>query len=185
MRRWVTALMLAFPPASAARAQDQYRGLPFPPDEIYEAMLGYADSGGFQGLTASLRYVHPLSTTLRESFQEDPEAGIRAAAVRGSPAEAREAVLRLIFLDLRYNLAAAAAEEDAAKRAQQVRLAALDYSFLSPRLRAADRAVDRAAQELLRRLLRDPQRRRTKELSETLLALLGPSFLIRGVHETR
>ena len=157
-------------------AQDQYRGLPYPPNEIFEAMLGYAEEDGFPGLTASLRYIQPLTAALHREFKLDPEAGIRAALAEKNAEKARLAVLGLIFLDLRLNLRTAGEAEEAAKRAESVQMAFLDFELLSPAIKAKNRVLDRTAHEDFRRMYAAKDRMSVQTLAEKLLGRLAPAI---------
>ncbi|MBI5623966.1 MAG: hypothetical protein HY924_09320 [Elusimicrobia bacterium] len=165
--------MLLLSCAQFSLAQEQYRGLPYPPNEIFEAMLSYAEDGGFQGLTASLAYVRPLSEVLNREFKVDAEAGIRDAIAAKSPAEARKAVLRLIYLDLRLNIRTAGETEDAARREEAVQLAFLDYGFLSREIKAKDRLLDQEIKRCFRKLYRCRKRSEARGLCEDLLRRLA------------
>ena len=157
-------------------AHDQYRGLPYPPNEMFEAMLNYADDGGFQGLSASLVYVHPLAAELQREFGVGAEAGIRRAISEKSAPKARLAVLRLIALDMRLNLKTAGETDDAGRRVESVQMAFLDYGFLAPGIKVLDRPLDREAKDAFRRLYRSLDRSEVKGLSEELLAKLMPAL---------
>ncbi|MFA6318595.1 MAG: hypothetical protein WC943_14395 [Elusimicrobiota bacterium] len=155
-----------------ALAQGQYRGLPFPPDEIFEAMLSYADDGGFKGLSAALGYVRPLTDRLKREFKEDVEEDLRAAIAQRDRRKCRMAVASLIFLDMRLNLKAATEAEDESLRAALVQMAFIDYGFLSPEIKAADRALDKAARDAFRRMHRARDSALIKELAAGLLGRL-------------
>ena len=140
-------------------AQKQYEGIPFPPYEFFEALLGNAEDGNFQALAKSLDYLRPLFEAIRAGPGEDPEAAIRRAAQERSSAGATRAVLRLIFLDMRMNLAAAESAADEAGRKTGVQMAYADYTFLSPVIYRKDKSLDAVLKKTFKALYRSTDRK--------------------------
>lgn len=125
---------------SEARVREQYAGIPLPPYEFYEALLGLTEAGDFDGLRRAMRHLSPLFSTLRERFGRDVEAELALAALERDGPRALAAVLRIILLDMRLNLLEAL-EADAEGRNAFIQMAYMDYRFLAVRLESRDRAL--------------------------------------------
>lgn len=145
-RRGLAGLLLAgliasdaaLPPVSGAR--EQYEGIPLPPYEFYEALLGLTEARDFDGLRRAVRHLEPLFSALRIRFGRDMGIEITRAAAEGDGSGALAAVLRLILLDMRLNLLEAL-EAGAQEREALVQMAYLNYRFLAERLEPRDRAL--------------------------------------------
>lgn len=144
----IVALALAAPGLPAA--QVQYRGIPFPPYEFYEALIQQSEDADFSAMTQSIAYLTPLFRAVQERFAADPRAEIEQAIAGRDATRARAAVLRLVFLDLKLNLDEAASVPTVKRRKELLQIAYTDYYFLSGEVGRRDRALDRELRQLFR-----------------------------------
>ena len=125
-------------------AQRQYSALPFPPYEIYEAVIGYAEASDLKGVSKTLPYLKPLFNALRKRRGKDFETSIRRALDAKIPSTAKAALLEMIFEDMLFNLEAADATGAVAQYRESLQMAFMDYHFLSPAVRSSNPALDAA-----------------------------------------
>lgn len=152
----------------------QYQGLPLPPDEVFEALTSLARESRFSRLETACVHLEPLFAAQRARLGEDARAPLLAAARAGERARAEAAVRRLIFLDLRLNLAAAG-DESARRRRKAVEMAWMDFHFLEEEAARAGRVRDAAA-DAFRRLHRARGPDEAREPARRVLELLEPLF---------
>jgi hypothetical protein len=131
--------------AGSARAENQYAGLSLPPDEIFEAVLNYANDSNFEAIGKSIKHYRSLLHVLSTWCGQDLEQGLSQAAAAHEAPATRRMVLVIISADLALNLDAAAAATDSVARHERLQMAFLDYSLLAPDGAANDPGLAAAA----------------------------------------
>src|SRR6266404_4240388 len=111
MRTWLAGLLwLSAATGTSRAAENQYRGISFPPNEFYEALVGYAQGADYASLSRSLSYLDPLFAVLEKNYHENFKAGLEAAIGQKNHQRVQSAVFRCLIMDMQYNLEAAGSE---------------------------------------------------------------------------
>ncbi len=176
MRIALFLALLLFGGAGMTSAQTQYKGIPFPPYEFYEALLGYCQEGSLAALGRSIGYLSPLFEAIHEELEVDAREGIENSIRRADPAAAKRAVLRLIYLDLELNGRSACRAGSGATRLEFLQMAYTDYNFLSPTVRERDKSLDRSAKESFKQMYAVNDHAVVTESFERLLGRLSTVF---------
>lgn len=128
----IAAALLAFP------GQGWCAALPAPPQQMFEAMLLYAEQGDFAKAGRILEKLAPLLDELRAAYGTDLAGETREALKKGGAWEAQTAILKVVYYHMKLELSAALKAEGRSAIGS-VRMAYLDYLFLVPRLKDRDK----------------------------------------------
>lgn len=161
-------------------AQRQYSALPFPPYEIYEAVLGYAEASNLEGISKTLPYLKPLFNVLLERRDKDFETIIRRALDAKNPNAAKAALLEMIFEDMLFNLEAADGTRGVAQYREALQMAFMDYHFLSPAVRSSDPSLDDAVLREFKMAYRLGKNKRILELASGVEHVLSVKAGLKG-----
>ncbi|MEK7383338.1 MAG: hypothetical protein AAB262_08640 [Elusimicrobiota bacterium] len=137
------AAALTFP-AQAWPASADAR-LPAPPQQMFEAMLFYAEQGSFDKAVRVLDNMAPLLLEIKAAYGTDLAGETRAALKKRDAWQAQTAVLKVVYYHMKLELATAL-QAQGHRALVSVRVAYLDYLFLVPRLRRKDKTLAAAAE---------------------------------------
>jgi hypothetical protein len=169
MRSWLAGLLcLSTVTGTALAAENQYRGIAFPPNEFYEALIGYAQTADYTSLSRALTYLDPLFATLERRFHENIKAGLQTAIDQRNPRHVQSAVFRCLIKDMEFNLDAAGSESAESPRKERILMAYTNYTFLSPTLSKSDSPRNASIGLALKELYRSPE----QSVAQTKIAWL-------------
>jgi hypothetical protein len=170
MRTWLAGLLwLSMMSATSLAAENQYRGIAFPPNEFYEALVGYAQGADYASLSRSLSYLDPLFTALEKRFHENFRTNLQTAIEQRNPQRVLSAVFRCLIMDMQFNLEAAGSESAEAPRKERILMAYTDYTFLSPILAKTDPIRAAALGKALKKLYRTHE----QDVAQSTILWLG------------
>ena len=112
-------------------------GLPAPPQQMFEAMLLYAEQGEFDKAGRVLEKMAPLLDEIKSAYGTDLAEEARKALENGGAWEFQAAVLKIVFHHMKLELSRALKARSRAS-VVGVRVAYLDYLFLAPGLKRKD-----------------------------------------------
>ena len=136
--RLLLLLALTLPSPMAVCAQEQYRGLPLAPYEIYQAVVGYAADQNFEALKKSLKHFPGLIQALSEHCGKDLQASLEQALMARDAGATQAALMQMIFADFSLNLSQAERIDDRAARRDRLEMAYVDFTFLARLASAKD-----------------------------------------------
>jgi hypothetical protein len=140
------ALLLA--PVLAA-AQEQYRGLPVAPYEIYEAIVGYAADQNFEALHKSLKHFPFLLQLLSTHCGTDLQGELETGLSHKDAAQTQRALMKMLFADFSLNLTQAVASAERAGRRERLEMAYVDLTFMAREASRRDPRVVEQTREAL------------------------------------
>ncbi len=141
------AASLAFP--MQARSGPAGANLPAPPQQMFEAMLLYAEQGDFDKAGRVLKNMAPLLEEIKAAYGADLAGETSAALAEGDVWQAQTAVLKMVYYHMKLELAAAL-KARGRPSIVSVRVAYLDYLFLVPRLKRKDEKLAAEAERRFR-----------------------------------
>lgn len=171
---FIAAALLVRPGGLAA--QSQYKGIPFPPYEFYEAVLNQCGDENYNALGRSMEHLAPLLDAIQARLGADPRAEIASAIAEKDAEKTRAALLRLIFLDLKLNLEEAGRAAAAARRNDLLQMAYTNYYFLSHEVSRRDRALDRELRDAFKEAYAAGDSARSSQAIGHLVGMLSPIF---------
>jgi hypothetical protein len=169
MRSWLAAfLCLSTVTGTSLAAENQYRGISFPPNEFYEALIGYAQGADYTSLSRALSYLNPLFAALERHFHENIKSVLQAAIEQRNPQRVQSAVIRCLLLDMEFNLDAAGSESAESPRKERILMAYTNYTYLSPILAKSHPSRNVSIGMALKELYRTPE----QSVAQTKIASL-------------
>jgi hypothetical protein len=150
--------------ARESLGENQYRDLRLPPNEIFEAVLGYAKEGNFDALGRSVKHFESLLVALKSWCGVDLHAELLDAILRRDQAGTHAALLRTLFADFTLNLFEGANASEPSVRRTRLEMAYVDLVFLAPDARNKDPELPRSIRDSLTRITRseDPSEARAE-----------------------
>lgn len=132
------AVVLVLP--GPARSWPAAEGLPVPPQQMFEAMLLYAEQGEFDKVGRVLEKMAPLLDEIKAAYGAEPAGEIRKALEKGDAWEAQTAVLQVVYYHMKLELSAAL-KTQGRPGIVRVRVAYMDYLFFVLRLTRKDKEL--------------------------------------------
>lgn len=160
-------------------AKNQYEGIPYPPFEFFEAIVGYADRQDYPALSKCLEYLKPVNQAIRKDWNVDPCAEIEKGIFRKDAAIVRKAVWKLIFFDMKVNLQNAQKADDWSKQREAVQMAYVNYMFLAPVIARQSKDQERALREMLKKIYRSEAKSDLEKALMEFTSLVSKFFLQR------
>ena len=160
-------------------SQDQYQGMVLPPHQVFNAMQGYAETGNWAALKKSEDDLEPLFAALEKAMGEDARPTLKRAISRKDRAAAAEAVTKILWLDLRFNIRKAKLAHGGRPGVDRLEIAFMDYSFLALDLRELKGGLeaDHAVRSLFKQAYQaaeDPHQ--FEDLVQQIIERLSPHF---------